>query len=47
MNHLGELEVDGRKISELFLIGCDCVDWIHLAQGRVQLKAFVSTVMDI
>jgi hypothetical protein len=24
--------------------GCEGVDWIHMSQGRVQLRAFVNTV---
>jgi hypothetical protein len=28
-------------------IGWKCVDWIHLAQGRVQWQALVNTVMNL
>jgi hypothetical protein len=27
--------------------GCEGVDWIHLAQGRVQLRTPVNTVMNL
>jgi hypothetical protein len=27
-------------------IGCECVDWIHLARDRVQWRASVNTVMN-
>jgi hypothetical protein len=28
-------------------IGCEGVDWIHLAQNNVQWRAIVNTVIDI
>jgi hypothetical protein len=28
-------------------VGCDVVDWIHLAQDKVQWQTFVNTVMSI
>jgi hypothetical protein len=28
-------------------IGCECVNWIHLAQNRVQWRALVNTVMNL
>jgi hypothetical protein len=31
----------------LMKIGCECVDWFHLAQGRVQWRAVVNTVMNL
>jgi hypothetical protein len=42
---LGDLVVDGRTILKWMLddIGCDDVDWIHLAQDRAQWQAFVHT----
>jgi hypothetical protein len=34
-------------IMDLSDIGCEDVDWIHVAQDRVQWWAFVNTVMNI
>jgi hypothetical protein len=28
-------------------IGCDDLDWIHVAQDRVQWRVLVNTVMDL
>jgi hypothetical protein len=28
-------------------IGCEDVDWIHLAEGRVQWQSFVNMVMNL
>jgi len=46
--HLGNLGVDGGTILMCILIvGCQDVDWIHLAWGRVQWQAFMNKVMNI
>jgi hypothetical protein len=37
---------DNTKI-DLKEIGCESVDWTHLAQGRDQLQVLVNTVMDL
>jgi hypothetical protein len=38
--------VDNIKI-DLREIGCDCMDWIDLAQDRDQCRALVNTVMNL
>jgi hypothetical protein len=45
---LGDLGIDGKVIvRHLRKTGCKGVDWIHLAQDRVQWQALVSTVMNL
>jgi hypothetical protein len=47
-DHLGDLGINGKIILNwISKIKCDDVDWIHVAQDRVQWQAFVNTVMNI
>jgi hypothetical protein len=46
-DHLGALGEDWRIILKCILKGLEGVDWIHLAQDRVQWKALVNTVMNL
>jgi hypothetical protein len=46
------LEIPKRRLDDnikmvLMGMGCESVEWIHLAQGRVQYLAFVNTVMNV
>jgi hypothetical protein len=41
-NHFGDLGADGRITKDLIEIGCGNVDWINLAQNRVQLRVPVN-----
>jgi hypothetical protein len=45
-DHWEVLEV-GKRIMDLREIGFDGVNWIRLAQYRVQWRAFVNTVMNL
>jgi hypothetical protein len=42
----GRREEDNIRM-DLRETGWECVDWIHLAQDRVQWRAVVSTVMNL
>jgi hypothetical protein len=48
-DHWKDLGVGGRMTlkRDLREIGIDDANWIHLAQDRVQLQAFVNTVMNL
>jgi len=46
--HLGDLDIDGRTILKRILwTGCKDVEWIYLAQDRIQWQAVVNTVMNL
>jgi hypothetical protein len=41
-DHLEDLDVDGRILKYTFIgIGCESLDWIHLAQDGDQCRALV------
>jgi hypothetical protein len=40
-------KAQGQLYLYLKQIGCEDVDWIHLAQARVQWRAFMKTVVDL
>jgi phosphoribosyl-ATP pyrophosphohydrolase len=46
---LEDLDIDGKIIINQILkkIGCEGVEWIHLAQDRDQWQALVSTIMNL
>jgi hypothetical protein len=48
-NYFGGLDIDGRNNTKVGLkeMGCDGVDWIHLAQDWDQWRAIVKTVMNL
>jgi hypothetical protein len=38
--HLQDLGIDGRKMISVLKEGWQCVDWINVAQGRMDCKLF-------
>jgi len=44
--YLGDLGTDGVNI-KTDLRKISCVDWLQVAQDKVQLRAFVNTVMNL
>jgi hypothetical protein len=43
---MGNLSVDGMIILKFILIGCEGVDWIQLAQNRIQGRSLVDKLMN-
>jgi hypothetical protein len=39
--------LEGKIKTELPLTGCDVVDWICLAQDKIQVRVLVSTVIKL
>jgi hypothetical protein len=49
-DHLDDLGVDGRiTLNKMYLreIGCEHVDWINVAQDKVQWCVFVNTLITL
>jgi hypothetical protein len=49
IDHLGSIDVDRRIINKVDFkeIGYESLDWIHLAQHRIQCRAVVNTVTNL
>jgi hypothetical protein len=47
IDHLEDLEVDGKILLERILGKYDGVDWIHLAEDRDQWRILKNTVMNL
>jgi hypothetical protein len=48
-NEKEDLDVDGKIYIKMYLreIGCEVVDWMHLARDRDQWRVLLNTVMKI
>jgi hypothetical protein len=46
-DYLGDPDVDGRSKMDLNEVGCECIDWIELAQDRDRWRALVNEVINL
>jgi hypothetical protein len=46
--YLEDLDIDGRIIfKQILKKGCQCVDWIHLVEDRVQWRAPMNPTINL